>query len=340
MKSGRVKGGVAIPAVIGTGRQFRSNLAQPVFNASGKRVKGGSARKIIEITSDDLVQNGGQYKLMGGPAIPMQIVTDRAEKGGAAQVVYPVDILGNYDPTFAGYIYKMLNPDAASGYDPTGMIGFWPQNELSGGISIDHSGLGHHGAYTAVTLGQAGVPGMGMSSAGYDGATSFNNIYSAALAATFNGSEGTLVTWAQVPAAAWIDGVFRAIARLLQAGTDFVDLAKNTTNNSLLLRYTAGAVAESIAHVPFSPSTFFTVVLTWSKSAGVNGEFKAHVNKVQSGATQTALGVWGAGNLGATTTNIGATSTVPAGVFSGNIGPVLLYTEAKSLSAIEYISTP
>ena len=143
---------------------------------------GGSARKIIEITSDDLVQNGGQYKLMGGPAIPMQIVTDRAQKGGAAQVVYPVDMLGNYDPTFAGYIYKVLTADEASGYDPSSLIGFWPQNELSGGVSIDHSGLGHDGAYTGVTLGQPGVPGMGMTSPFYDGANDFNNIYSAGLA--------------------------------------------------------------------------------------------------------------------------------------------------------------
>ena len=184
MKSGRVKGGPALPAVIGTGRQFRSNLAQPVYNAasSSRGIMGGSARKIIEITSDDLVQNGGQYKLMGGPPTPMQIVTDRAEKGGAAQVVYPVDMLGNYDPSFAGYIYKVLTADEASGYDPSSLIGFWPQNELSGGVSIDHSGLGHDGAYTGVTLGQAGVPGMGMTSPLFDGANDFNNIYSADLA--------------------------------------------------------------------------------------------------------------------------------------------------------------
>lgn len=178
MKSGRVKGGATIPAYIGTGRRFRSSIAQPVSNAAGstRGIMGGAAQNIIEITSDDLVQNGGNYSLMGGPPIPMQIVTDRAQKGGPAQVVYPVDILGNYDPTFAGYIYKLRQIESDN------LVGLWAQNELAGGVSIDYSGNDYHGAYTAVNLGQPGIPGLGMSSAGYDGAASFNNIYSAGFA--------------------------------------------------------------------------------------------------------------------------------------------------------------
>ncbi|GAG53334.1 unnamed protein product, partial [marine sediment metagenome] len=74
--------------------------AQPVYNSTTGRVKGGAAQNIIIITNVDLVQNGGQYSLMGGPPIPMTIVTGRRSKQGAAQVVYPVDMDGNYDPAF------------------------------------------------------------------------------------------------------------------------------------------------------------------------------------------------------------------------------------------------
>ena len=153
-------------------------MAQPIRNMAGspRGTQGGAAQNIIEITSDDLVQNGGQYKLMGGTPLPMKIVTGRRSKQGPATVVYPVDALGNYDPTFAGYIYKVLTADEESGYDPSGLIQFLPQNELAGGVSIDHSGLGHHGAYTGATLGQPGVPGMGMTSAGFDGLNDFDNL--------------------------------------------------------------------------------------------------------------------------------------------------------------------
>ena len=67
---------------------------------------------------------------------------------------------------------------------PSNLVGFWRHTELSGVVSLDISGHNHDGAYTAVTLGRPGVPGTGKgaTSAGYDGAASYNNIYSAGLA--------------------------------------------------------------------------------------------------------------------------------------------------------------
>ncbi|MCK4788393.1 MAG: hypothetical protein KAV87_31930 [Desulfobacteraceae bacterium] len=85
-------------------------------------------------------------------------------------------------PMSMGYINKVLKPNSSIGYDPSSLVGFWPQNEKSGLVSIDHSGLGHHGAYQGVDLGRAGVPGMGMTSPFYDGVNDFNNIYGAGLA--------------------------------------------------------------------------------------------------------------------------------------------------------------
>ena len=64
---------------------------------------------------------------------------------------------------------------------PQNLVSLWPQNEPSGAVSTEIVRR-YNGAYTGVTLGGVGVPGSGLTSAGYDGATSFNNIYSAGFA--------------------------------------------------------------------------------------------------------------------------------------------------------------
>ena len=65
---------------------------------------------------------------------------------------------------------------------PQNLVSLWPQNEpLGHGVSTEIV-RGYDGAYTATTLGGVGVPGTGMTSASYNGVTSFNNIYTAGLA--------------------------------------------------------------------------------------------------------------------------------------------------------------
>lgn len=87
-------------------------------------------------------------------------------------------LIGNRRALLGGisYIDKVL------GIEPANLVGLWPQNESSGSVSLDKSVHRHHGAYTGVTLGQPGVPGMGYTSPLYDGANDYNNIYSAGLA--------------------------------------------------------------------------------------------------------------------------------------------------------------
>ncbi len=65
---------------------------------------------------------------------------------------------------------------------PDRLVSLFPQNEpLGHGVSTEIV-RGYHGAYTNVTLGQTGLQGTGMTSAGYNGATSFNDIYTAEFA--------------------------------------------------------------------------------------------------------------------------------------------------------------
>lgn len=137
------------------------------------------------------------------------------------------------------YIEKVLNPDADSGYDPSGLIGFWPQDESAGAVSIDHSGFVHNGAYTAVNLGQPGVPGMGLTSAGYDGATSFNNIYSAGLAndsTLLNGGfetpgGGGADIWANYAETAG-DGALANEVVIVHQGNDSAKMTSGVTSNT------------------------------------------------------------------------------------------------------------
>ena len=339
MKRGRVKGGSIIPATIDTGRRFRSNMAQPIRNMAGspRGTIGGAAQNIIEITSDDLVQNGGQYKLMGGTPLPMQIVTGRRSKQGPATVVYPVDVLGNYDPTFAGYIHKVLTPDAASGYDPSSLIGFWTQNELAGVVSIDYSGFDHHGAYTALTLGQPGVPGMGMTSPLYNGATSFNNVYSASLAAAFNPAAGTiLIPWKVLNAAVWTDGVISRLVNMRADDNNYASIYSSIANNQLVFDYKVGGVQKKVTHPAIASTDWVWWGMTWD--VAVN-EVKAFQDGAQHGATQTILPDAWVGNLHSTSACIGAKNTAADHSNDGWLGPGLLFSAAKTPAEMAYLST-
>ena len=79
-----------------------------------------------------------------------------------------------------------------------------------------------------------------------------------------------------------------------------------------------------------------TVASTWSRSAN---EFKGYKNGVQEGVTKVDLGTW-VGDLAPTLAVVGALSTVPSAVWSGSIGPVAIFNEAKSPTEMKYLMTP
>ena len=99
---GTIKGGASVKATKVTRRGRRRRTAFRVFNdaAITRELIGGAAIPVIAIADTDLEANGGTYRLMAGPAIPMRVVTGEPIKGGAAMVVYPVDRAGDYDATF------------------------------------------------------------------------------------------------------------------------------------------------------------------------------------------------------------------------------------------------
>lgn len=212
-----------------------------------------------------------------------------------------------------------------------GPIGYWPQAEPSGAVALDESGFGRNGAYTAVTLGQPGI-GDGRTTAAFDGSTSRNNVYSASLAGVFNGQEVSLMGWFQVSGAGiWTDAASRRLMYFQVDSNNRVYLERITTNNAIQVNYVAGATAKLVSVTSFSPLTWFHFAITVSKAAD---QVKAYVNGVQSGATQTGLGVF-AGALASTLANVGCTGANTA-VWSGNIAHAAIFNRA--LSATDVLS--
>ena len=234
------------------------------------------------------------------------------------------------------YLNKVLRPNPVVGYDPSSLIQFLPQSEPGGAVSYDRSGEGNNGAYTAVTLGQPGVPGIGMTSALYDGATSYNHFHSAGYAADFNELTGTVIQWLKAEAAMWVDGLWRDSLMIRADGNNRIFIVNTAVNNRMRGYYVAGGVAAFADWFGDGRTDWFTATITWNKPLD---ELKFYIDGIQSGATINGLGVW-AGPLDANYQIIGAGSLAPLEVWQGNINPCLTYSSVLSQPEIAYLSAP
>jgi len=235
-------------------------------------------------------------------------------------------------PVLFGQTYqrKILNLFGGS------LIACWPLWEPSGSVANDIGGNARNGSYTGVTLGQPGI-GDGHTAPSFDGAADFVNVYSAGLAGAFSGVAGSLMAWGKVSeAGVWTDGASRYLVRIAADATNYVTLEKRTVNNTLRTLYSAGGTAKGISPV-FSGLNWFHLGITWDKNAGADGQVLTFLNGAQSGATQTALGVW-AGAPGAATTVVGALNTSASSVWSGWIAHVLLLDRAATPAEIASVA--
>lgn len=196
---------------------------------------------------------------------------------------------------------------------PNNFVGYWPMWELGGAISYDRSPQGNDGAYTGVTLGQPGI-GDGRTCPFFDGATSYNDIYSVPFAADFNPNTGTVIEWVRVVnVGAWTDGVERRGLTVAVDGNNFVILRKSAAANRLDWYYRSGGVQNLRGRVGLTTTGWICMAMTWNKPAD---EVRAYYNGVQEGATMNGLGVW-AGALNANLCVIGAADNTPALVWHG-----------------------
>lgn len=219
----------------------------------------------------------------------------------------------------------------------TGPIAYWPMAEASGAtVALDASGNSRTGAYTAVTLGQTGI-GDGRTSPSFDGSTSYNNVYTASLAAAFSGAEGSFSIWAKVSGSGvWTDGVTRRIILFQVDASNRVGINKAVANNEVDILYVAGGTSKSAGVTSFSPTGWSHFGLTWS--AGGNA-VKFYLNGAQSGATLTGLGVF-AGALSTTQTIIGSLTTgAAAQVWSGMLAHAAIWNSALSATQMLALAT-
>ena len=198
---------------------------------------------------------------------------------------------------------------------------------------IDGGAAGESGYFDDVSVVATSPNGIrGLTAPYFDGTNDFVNIYSAALAAAFNGAEGTLLTWARVSGAGvWTDGMFRNIITIDADASNYLRFYRSSVNNVISLYYKAATVAESISVTGLPDNGWMQLGLTWNKAAD---EVKGYKNGAQIGTTQTTLGEW-AGAPAATTTVIGAATTAPTGVWSGLIGPTALLNYAATPAQIK-----
>ncbi len=207
------------------------------------------------------------------------------------------------------------------------IVSYLPLDERVGSVAYDYTQKGRNGAYIAVTLGAAGI-GDGRSAASFNGSTSYVNWYSAALAVTFNGAEGTLMGWAKVAnAGVWTDEAQRFIALLRADNNNYVSFDKSATATGPRLLYVAGATIRSFIPA-FTGANWFNVAIVWSSSGGyVRGFF----NGGQSGADQIP-GTW-VGSLGSTLTAIGSGGGA-SNVMNGFIAHALVLNRAATAAEI------
>lgn len=198
------------------------------------------------------------------------------------------------------YIDKVL------GYGP---IAYWPLNESSGTVAQCLVNPAQNGTYNSDVSGWPPGTGIGDGNTApfFDGANDFINIYSATLAAAFNGAAGTVACWAKVVnVGAWTDTVTRKTVTLRVDGSNFVYCPhKKNTNNTYLAQYNAAGTLEAVQTAGHTDVTWMHLAMTWDKAAE---QMKAFKSGSQEGATQVALGIW-AGALSATQTVIGARNT-------------------------------
>jgi hypothetical protein len=214
----------------------------------------------------------------------------------------------------------------------TNLIGYWPMGETSGTDVVDLSGNGHNGTYAlaGVTLANTAMPKGGAAPL-LDG-TGYINLYSAGLAALFNGQEITLAGWAKASAGAWGDANFKELVRLLVNGSHYIILRKGAEPGKVEFIYTAGGTTKSYAHA-FSGADWFS----WGLTASLSGDVaRCFIDGVQVGGDLNGLGAW-AGAPGEGNCLMGAADAVPNEGWQGWLAHGLIATRAASVAEMGVI---
>ena len=207
----------------------------------------------------------------------------------------------------------------------TGPIAYWMQDELTGTVSYCQVNPAQNGAYAGVTLGQPGI-GDGRTSPFFDAVNDLNNIHSASFAGAFDGEEGTVMAWGRVfNAGVWTDGSNRFLLTIAADASNILTLRKSSVNNTILWVYEADGTVESHSVAAYSNLAYFSMGMTWSRTADEVHYYLDGVHLTQD----IALGAW-VGALSATDTVIGAQNTGGAQEWHGYSAHIPVWDRALS----------
>ncbi len=154
----------------------------------------------------------------------------------------------------------------------------------------------------------------------------------------FLGDQGTIIVPAQVAnVGVWTDGIARQIIQVGVDGPNYLFIRKTGNNNEIQFHYRAGGILELQVTAGLANIDFASYGMTWDVAAGATGEVRYYIRGVPSGAMDVGLSTW-VGDLSNTQVVIGASTTVPANVWSGNIGPVPVWNKALTADQMAYLS--
>ncbi len=218
------------------------------------------------------------------------------------------------------YIQKMRTLFSLS------LIAYWPLDDVSGVIAREViSGLNGTyrntaGTLNGVTLGQAGIGGTrDGTSVAFDGSNGYCNIYSAGLAAVFNGAEGSMMLWAKA-GNIFGDGLSRMPMRVRADVNNMVYIEKQANNiYSAIYRGSGTFASFDMANT----SAWKHIAITWSTTAN---KIHAYQNGVEIGVGQ-AYTTW-VGSLASTVCLIGAGATTPSSLWLGNVAHAMVLNRA------------
>lgn len=198
-------------------------------------------------------------------------------------------------------------------------LAYWPLQEETGLVAYDWSGQSRNAAYSNVALKVVVAPGRTFCPL-FNAPTSHVNLYTASLAAAFDGQSFSFAVWCRVRnAGVWTDGVQRNICAFQADANNYINIRKPTTNNNLQILYNAGGTLISQA-LTMNLTTFFHVGLTVSK---VNDRVITYINGVAQ-TPLTGLGTF-AGSPASNSCVLGAATTTPTSVWSGHLAHAAVY---------------
>jgi hypothetical protein len=232
-------------------------------------------------------------------------------------------------PPFSGeYARRVLNTYRAN------LLAYWPLWDTSGTTAIEIKGfLNGSGGHT--TLGFIG-PDKRHQATYFNGTNTVIDIYSAALAAAFDGDEGSFLAWAKVSGAGvWTDSTYRDIIRIYNQVNNYTVMFKGSVDNSLYIgRKTDTEEKYSYGLTYGALTDWFCTVGTWSTT---NDKLILHVNGVQAGLTASGLGAM-AGSPDPSYTVIGASAAAGGVVWSGYLAHVAIWSAPLDAETIKRLS--